>query len=157
MAWLTELIKQVGKTLRSLPRPVLIIFSSVFVIMCYWFTSIYLISPSFYKTTQLWITFIICFTLSITWFLINTLVVTALVLSFAYYLKSPFNAEAEDFLIGGLINSIIYLSIVLFICFYSKASYFIYLISCSGYIAIAMIYILYLLIKGIMQNRIKVN
>jgi len=157
MEWMTELIKQIGKTIRGLPKPVLIIVSSIFTLMCYWFIAIYFVSPQYLQKLPLWISIILCFVLSVSWFIMNVLILSALVLVIQFAAGSSANIDVNenDRLIGALLNSLVYLSLIIFISIYFHFRFYHFLFACSLYLIGAFLYLLIVILRTFRERRKK--
>jgi hypothetical protein len=141
--WLTEFIKQLFILIGRLSSPTLKTVGMLLVLMTFWFLSIYIIGRHFYDSNPTWIVVLFCFVVSVAWLVANIVVMTFAIMAFSSILErlkvdtySP--ATADDLIIFGGLNSIVYLTVILFISIYNNFEFRQFIIWCGCYPLLAL-------------------
>lgn len=142
-----DVAKEASKTVGRLSKKTVLVLTSIFVLMAYWFIAIFLISPQFYNQTDVWITIIFCFVFSINWYIVN-IGLSSFITALIEEIFPNEQTNINDILVIGSIQSILYLSASLFGCYYFHTTFFAFLLISYSYILIRISILGLFLIKS---------
>lgn len=116
-------LKILGKVMTNLSKQTLLALTFIFILIAYWFISIYLICPYFYNNNPIWVVIILCFVLAVNWFISN---ISLIVLQNGIYvLKNELNKivsnefNTKDIFLSSGLSSLLILSFFSFIWYWN--------------------------------------
>lgn len=142
--FITEFIRQLGRFFRQLSKPTKASIVAVLVLMTYWFLSIYFIDRHFYDAHPKWIVVLFCFIISISWLVANIILLAigfAIISPALHHSGIDTSTKDEELIIFGWLNSIVYLTIILFIAYFNHFKFLQFLIWSAGYPIVALLLI----------------
>lgn len=140
--FITEFIRQLSRFFRQLSKPTKASITAVLVLMIYWFLSIYFIGRHFYDGQPKWILILFCLIISISWLVANIILLALGIAIISPALQQSgidTSTKDEEFIIFGWLNSIVYLTIILFIAYFNHFKFLQFLLWSAGYPIVALL------------------
>lgn len=141
--WFTELIKQSFRFLGQLSKPTRIITMMLLILIAFWFLSVYFIGKSFYDSNPIWITMLFCFIISVAWLIANTLLMALAIATLSpIFDQLGFDTSRDDdrMIVAAGLNSVVYLTIILFVSVYNNLAFSKFLFLCFCYPILPLIF-----------------
>jgi hypothetical protein len=149
--WMKEFIRQSFRFVDRLSKSVRLSLTAVVILTIFWFLSVYLVGNGFYASNPVVITLLFSFAAAVVWLIMNVAITSAGFVTFEtlaekFGINWNTDADEEVLIIGGGMNSIVYMSGILLLTYYFHFSFLSFLLLCSGYAVVSLLYILIFLL-----------